>query len=184
MPAGYSDGMKNQSILISAICSTIVFAPQVSAASTKAQRTNTVFNMARQLEQAKPLTLAKIERITGHRLQKSSEVGYSTAENTNKLLREVDVTTDPNLPATKQITSVWLCLPAEGLGITRREVAASFGKWNKQSARKNYDDDTQSRFGYKSITELEYKRKNGWLSFDFDDDTAKQLRIIEIVNKQ
>ena len=175
--------VKNLLALVFA-CGIIVFAGITCWAAETSTKAEELFSLAERLEKAQPWTYETIEEITGRKLHKESISGYDSDETPDgELLRRIEVETDPRAPIQRRITGVWLCLPRQGLGISRSQVVDRFGKWDKKSRKKTFDEDALKRFGYRTLIDYEYKRKNGgWLSFDVDDDNTKQLRIIEITS--
>jgi len=121
----------------------------------------------------------KIESITGRTFHTNGIAAYSSDEKPDdKLLRAVQVQTDPS---SGTVSGISLELPRQGLGISRAQVFAKFGKCSYEKAETNLGN--IKREGFSKSIGYAYKRKNGgYLVFNFDNDKTKQLRILEVIH--
>ncbi|MBX9693470.1 MAG: hypothetical protein K2Z81_13865, partial [Cyanobacteria bacterium] len=145
--------------------------------------TQEIFSIVEQLEQQSDWTLhgdaiESVERVTGRKLKEKDYTSYTSGQQPDdKLLCSVQV---EKAPSKGRITSVWLCLARQGLGITLANVVAKFGTSYK-SKKEIYDEDSSKRFGYRTLLGFVFKRgKTRSLRFDFDDDKTNQLRIVKL----
>lgn len=170
-------------VLVTTLVFSSIAAPSLNCnvlAAEPDQGQSELFKIAERLESLRPLTVEGIEKITGHTVRRNSIASLASAEQyDSKLLRSVEVFIDPR---ESLVTGTSLNV-AKSLVIGREQIVGKFGKATKRKGREVFDRDALNRFGYRTLVWYEYKRKDGsWLSFAFDDDKSRQLRIMAVTS--